>query len=270
MLKLNNKYYFKKMKLKKSLGQNFLRNEKIASKIIASAEIKNTDTVLEIGPGDGVLTEKIIKQADKIIAVEIDQRLIPVLQHKFRNFDKIEIIHGDILNMDLRPLVENLPYKLIANIPYYITSKILRIFLELQNPPTEMILMVQKEVAERIAAVPGKMSKLSVMVQYYAHPEILFYVDKKNFEPMPEVDSAIIKIVCKQQLKTDGERKDFFRIVRTGFCARRKTLINNLSNSLHLEKKEIALKLKKLNISSTARAQELSIQKWKELVKEIV
>jgi len=257
------------MKPKKSLGQNFLRDKKVLEKIIASAELSSDDLVIEIGPGEGVLTEKLAEKVSKVLAVEIDQNLIPVLQKKFDKNKNVEIIHEDILKINLSEIFKKLKttnYKLIANIPYYITSKIIRLFLELENPPIEMILMTQKEVAERIVEKPGKMSLLSVSVQYYAQPKILFAVSRNSFFPVPEVDSAVIKIGDIQKKKESQEEiKKFFRIVKAGFSAKRKTLINNLSNSLHLEKNIVEEKLKLAGLKSTVRAQELSIENWKKL-----
>ncbi len=252
------------------LGQNFLNNRAVIDKIIQSADLSSDDFVLEIGPGKGILTEKLAENSRQVIAVEIDRELLPTLQSRFANQSNVQIIHADILKINLPELLrENKisSYKLIANIPYYITAKIIRLFLETKIPPTEIILMVQKEVAEQIVAKPGRMSKLAVSIQYYAQPEILFTVDKKNFTPEPKVDSAVIKISDFQQTKREFSDK-FFRIVRAGFCARRKTLLNNLSNSLHLPKNEIAEKLKLADLSANSRAQELSVEDWKKLTKQ--
>jgi len=263
------------------LGQNFLEDKIIAEKIVEAADLKPSDFVIEIGPGKGILTEELAKRAKKIIAIEIDEKLVDYLKKKFSNQKNIEIINDDILKTNLSKLITNYKlsgyarsgearqitnYKIIANLPYYITSPIVRLFLETEYPPQEMILMVQKEVAERIVAPPGKMSILSVSIQYYAKPEILFYVNKESFNPVPKVDSAVIKITCNQQLTTHNkENEKFFRVIRAGFCARRKTLINNLSNSLQLDKKEVQEKIKAAGILPTARAQELSIEDWKKL-----
>lgn len=262
------------------LGQHFLRDLNIVKRIVNSAQLKTSDVVIEIGPGKGILTEELAKYAGKVIAIEIDKELSNLLNNKFSNKKNVEIINEDILKMNLskllgfkgstlevskvEPLIKS--YKVIANIPYYITAPIIKKFLESEYPPEEMILMVQKEVAERIIAKSGKMSILSVSIQYYAKPEILFYVDKEKFNPVPEVDSAVIRIsnIKNQNAKL---RNNFFRIVKAGFCAKRKTLVNNLSNSLHLDKKEVEEKLKKVGIGPTIRAQELNIEDWKKLSK---
>ena len=260
---------------KKSLGQNFLRDENVLQKIIQAANLKTDDLVLEIGPGEGALTEELAKKSGQVVAVEIDKNLSDNLQKKFHDKKNIKIINADILKTNLSELfsaykIQPINYKLVANIPYYITSMIIRFFLENKFPPQEMILMVQKEVAERIVSGPGQMSLLSVSVQYYAQPELIFYVDKKSFYPMPEVDSAVIKVArIKKQEESQDKRKEFFQIVRAGFSAKRKTLANNLSNSLHIPKEEAEGKIKKAGLKPTCRAQELSIKDWKKLVSVI-
>lgn len=249
------------------LGQHFLNNSAIIDQIISSSNLNNGDVVLEIGPGEGVLTSALSKTANKVIAIEIDEKLIPNLKERFANKKNVTIINDDILKINLPSLLkdnETKSYKLIANIPYYITSKIIRVFLEAQIPPEEIILMIQKEVAERAVAGPGKMSKLSASVQYYGEAEYLFTVGKENFNPPPEVDSAVIKISNIKKVSKEESRK-FFRVVRAGFCARRKTLANNISNSFHINKNEVQDKLKTAGISPAARAQELSIEEWREL-----
>lgn len=256
---------------KKSLGQNFLNNQEIVKRIIKDAKVSESDIVLEVGPGEGVLTEELAKKAKKVLAIEIDRELISFLAKKFENTNNLKVFEGDVLKVNLKELFQNeniSGYKLIANIPYYITSKIIRLFLETELQPKEIILMVQKEVAERIIAPPGKMSKLSVSVQYFAEAEMLFDVPRENFNPAPEVDSVIIRIFNIKRRGSEDD-KQFFKIVRSGFCARRKTLVNNLANSLHLPKKEVGDMLKSLNISLNTRAQELSVDDWKILVGEL-
>jgi len=239
--------------------------------------------VLEIGPGHGALTEKLAAVCKQVIAIELDERLIELLHTKFVGNENVEIISGDILKINLPELVnekifnlkaneasEAKSYKVVANLPYYITSPIIRLLLETKYPPTEMVVMVQKEVAERIVAKPGAMSILAVSVQYYAKAEFLFTVFKQSFEPMPKVDSAIIKmsVTSNQQLVTSDKEKTkkFFRIVKSGFSAKRKTLINNLSNGLQLEKKVVEEKLAQLGFSANTRAQELGVEDWRKLV----
>ncbi|PIR73269.1 MAG: ribosomal RNA small subunit methyltransferase A [Candidatus Moranbacteria bacterium CG10_big_fil_rev_8_21_14_0_10_35_21] len=270
---------------KKNLGQNFLKTNSIVKRIIESANLSADDFVIEVGPGEGVLTEELAKKAGKVLAIEIDHTLIKPLQKKFENKKNVEIINADILKINLPELLghEMSKYKVIANLPYYITSPIIRLFLETETPPQEMILMVQKEVAERIVASPseipaesrsakrisrgkpGQMSILAVSVQYYAKPEILFEVGKENFDPIPEVDSAVIKITNSECGIPNAETKKFFRVVKAGFSAKRKTLINNLSSSLHLEKKAVEEKIKAVGLKPTARAQELSVDDWEKI-----
>jgi 16S rRNA (adenine1518-N6/adenine1519-N6)-dimethyltransferase len=272
-------------KPKKSLGQNFLRDIAVLDKIIESANLSVADFVIEVGPGEGVLTERLMKRAKKVVAIEIDKDLALRLDSRLRGNDKVEIINADILEINLPELIEaktrqclvstdinNYPYKVIANIPYYITSPIIRLFLETKYPPTEMLLMVQKEVAERICAKAGKLSILALSVQYYATPELLFTVPKTAFFPVPEVDSAIIRITRNSNQETvnnEQEKKKFFKIVKAGFSAKRKTLVNNLSSSLQLEKAIIEEELKQIGISPNQRAQELQLEDWKSLSKSL-
>lgn len=249
------------------LGQNFLNNPLIVDKIADSANIQQDDFVLEIGPGKGILTEKLCQKARKVIAVELDRNLKELLEQKFKNRENPEIIFADILKLNIPEMLKERKiskYKLVANIPYYITSKIIRLFLETAVKPEEMILMIQKEVAQRIIAQPGEMSKLSASVQYYAETEILFDVEPSNFTPPPEVMSSVIRIKNIQS-KNPQESKQYFRLVRAGFCARRKTLLNNLSNSLGIDKKTVEEKLMELKLNPRIRAQELSVKNWQDL-----
>ena len=274
------------MKPKKYLGQNFLRDEKILKKIIEIASIKENDSILEVGPGTGALSFEIAKKTKNFIMVEKDKFLaekiardlqFPIIDMekqkeknwKFKN--KKGVIEGDILKINLVELIEKncfQNYKLVANIPYYITSPILRLFLETAYSPEEMILMTQKEVAERITAQPGQMSILSLSAQYYGRTELLFYVGRESFFPVPEVDSAVIKITPAKRNRKKEENKIFFRLVKAGFSSRRKTLLNNLSNSFHLDKKIVEEKIKKAKFNPAQRAQELSVRDWEEIVNQ--
>ncbi len=263
----------KKFKHKKSLGQNFLTNDDIIERIVDSSEIENS-VVIEIGPGEGVLTEALAGTAQKVIAVELDNRLIPQLQEHFGDYDNVVIVHGDILHMNVEELVSQYAptgkYKVVANIPYYITAPIIRLFLELSRSPQEIVLMVQKEVAERLSAEPGQMSLLAVSAQYYADVKYLFTVGKEDFNPVPKVDSAIIQLKIKKEISKNEDTKDFFRVVKIGFSAKRKTLSNNLANGFHLYKKDIESILLSLELKNNVRAQELSIAQWQELSQKII
>jgi len=274
------------MKPKKYLGQNFLRDEKILKKIVEIASIKENDSILEVGPGTGALSFEIAKKTKNFIMVEKDKFLaekiardlqFPIIdmeKQKEKNWkfeNKKGVIEGDILKINLVELIEKncfQNYKLVANIPYYITSPILRLFLETAYSPEEMILMTQKEVAERITAQPGQMSILSLSAQYYSRTELLFYVGRESFSPVPEVDSAVIRITPAKKNRKKEENKIFFRLVKAGFSSRRKTLLNNLSNSFHLDKKIVAEKIKKAKFNPAQRAQELSVRDWEEIVNQ--
>ena len=252
------------MKPKKSLGQNFLKSEKIAEEIVEAGEVGPNDVVLEVGPGKGILTEKLLEKAKKVIAVEKDEQLAEFLKEKFKNNPKLEIIRGDILKfspMSRRDLDIG-RYKIIANIPYYITSHLLRTFLESDYQPSLMVLMVQKEVAERIVA-KGKLARrrggesiLSISVKTYGRPEIIRKVPAGYFSPAPKVDSAVIKIsgISKNFFQNIGEKK-FFEIVKKGFSQKRKMLINNLK----AKKDDFTA----CNIDKKARAENLSLEQWK-------
>jgi len=254
----------------KRLGQNFLVDEGILKKIVEAAELSKNDIVLEVGPGIGSLTVELAKRVKKVIAVEKDQDLVRILKElldcwKVRN---VRIVEGDIRKIENCKLkIENC-YKVVANIPYYLTSPLIRKFLEASNAPKEMILMVQKEVAQRICAKPPKMSILAVSVQFYAKPEIISFVSKKSFWPQPKVDSAIIKI--KPLINADKRLINadlFLKTVKTGFSQPRKQLANNLSNGLKMDKGKVKNWLLKNNIQPTQRAETLTIEDWLKLLK---
>jgi len=258
------------------LGQNFLTNGKIAQQIIESANLSTRDNVLEIGPGTGILTKYLAEKAGNILAVEIDKKLVEHLRRDAINRvstprnDNIEIIEGDILKINLPKLIEEnnfQSYKIVANLPYYITSKIIRLLLETKYPPTEMILMIQKEVGERIIALDGKESILSISVKFYAKPEILFEVGRENFEPVPKVDSAVIRITRKNKMP-DIDIKNFFSLVHAGFSAKRKILTNNLANLGH-PRAELLEILKESGLEPTIRAEKLGVEDWLKLCKNL-
>ncbi|PJE58312.1 MAG: ribosomal RNA small subunit methyltransferase A [Candidatus Portnoybacteria bacterium CG10_big_fil_rev_8_21_14_0_10_36_7] len=250
------------MPTKKHLGQNFLNDPEVSNKIIELANIEPSDTILEIGPGYGVLTQEIINRAKKVIAVEKDQTLIPKLQKKFQGHENLEIIMGDILK--IFPTLTLSSYKVVANIPYYLTAYLLRLILENPNPPQQMTLMLQKEVAERICGSTPNLTLLAVSAQYFSEPTYCLTVKKKSFNPIPKVDSAILQITNIVK-KNEKERTDFFKIVRAGFSQPRKLAINNLSSKLELSKNDIIEIFNKLGINQKTRPQEISVSLWKKI-----
>jgi 16S rRNA (adenine1518-N6/adenine1519-N6)-dimethyltransferase len=268
---------------KRSLGQNFLRDETYLDRIVVAAELISTDTVLEIGPGMGVLTRRLAAEAGRVIAVELDDRLIDLLQKEFATQPHVSVVHGDILELDPVQLVDDRQvdnqksriqnpksYKVVANLPYYITSAVLRHVLEASVRPTLAIVMVQKEVAERICAAPGDLSLLAVSVQFYAEPRIVDYVPAAAFHPRPKVDSAVLRLdIRPQPAVADVVPEAFFRIVRAGFSQKRKQLLNTLSAGLHLPKPEAAAALNAADIDPKRRAETLSLEEWGALTRRL-
>jgi len=252
----------------KKYGQNFLIDPEPIEKMILAAEIKKTDAVVEIGPGFGVLTFALAERAKKVLTFEIEKKLENYWRENVP--DNVEIIWGNVLNSPLLRrgaifLARGGSYKVAANLPYQITSPVIRAFLEAENPPETMVLMVQKEVAERICAKPGDMSVLSVAVQYYAEPKIIAIVPRANFWPEPKVDSAIIVLKVYKVIKFI-KSEEFFRLVKAGFANRRKFLIKNLLPVAGKKNKDELKKIfASIGLSETARAQELSVEKWQAL-----
>lgn len=257
-------------------GQNFLINRDVLDDMIAAADLKKDDIILEVGPGFGVLTLELAQRVKKVIAIEQDKILINALQENLEkeNIKNVEIVEGNILQLPTthyQLLTTN--YRIVSNLPYQITSRFLRQFLAEENKLQDMTIMVQKEVAERICAKPGDMSLLAASVQFYGQPKIVRNVSKECFWPEPKVDSAILRIVLPPSLKLrrakEIDEKYFFKIVRNGFLHRRQKLVNNLSNAFRLDKKNLELTLKEMGISENARAQELSVEQWIKLSKRI-
>lgn len=255
----------------KNLGQNFLIDRQVAKKIIEAADLSPSDNVLEIGPGFGTLTSMLAPKIKKIIAIEKDPKMPEALRETLKDFNNIEIIQADILKLDPKTYLLS-PYKIVANLPYYITSPLIRKFLEsVELSPTLITLMVQKEVAQRICAKPPNMSILAISVQFYAEAKIISYVSKKSFWPQPKVDSAIIKI--KPQVKTNKKEINndlFFKVVRAGFSQPRKQLINNLSKELKIDKIKTREWLLKNKIQPTQRAERLNVEDWIALSKNLL
>lgn len=254
----------------KKYGQNFLINTEPIEKIIEATDIKKDDVVVEVGPGFGVLTLSLAEKASKVLAFEIEKRLEPYWAEQAEQYKNIEIVWGNVLReVESQNSIKTLQsYKVVANLPYQITSNAIRTFLEMENKPELMVLMVQKEVAQRICAPAGEMSVLAVSVQYYGEPEIIAYVPKANFWPIPAVDSAVIRIRIKNDdLRIKDNTEEFFKIVKAGFASRRKMLIKNLSSVA--DKNKLRDIFKELNIDEKARAQELSVGEWRELVAKV-
>lgn len=256
------------IRLSKKKGQNFLIDRNILDKIVKAADLKKFDTVLEVGPGLGTLTIELAKKVKKVTAVEIDQNIADVLKQNLEGLENVEVVVGDILDQNLELRIKNLEYKVVANIPYQITSKVIRQFLEAENKPTEMTLMVQKEVGDRIMATDKKESLLSISVKYYCDPKILFTVSKNCFFPKPKVDSAIIKLANIRERK-DVEAKKFFKIVKAGFLHKRRQLAVNLSKELKIDKKKIEKIFEKNSLDLKVRAEDLNLENWILLVNNL-
>jgi 16S rRNA (adenine1518-N6/adenine1519-N6)-dimethyltransferase len=266
-------------KPKKRLGQHFLIDEAALECILSAAELSPGDIVVEVGPGLGILTEGLAKQGAKVIAVELDSKLVALLKKRLAVFPNVKIVHADILELTPQQLwQDNLTaselargYKVIANLPYYITSPVLSYFLEAQPHPSKMVVMVQKEVGEAIAAAPGKMRLLSVKTQFYSQPAIIAHVPAASFYPPPKVDSVILRldVYSHPPLIQSGvsDVAGFFDIVRHGFSAPRKQLRNSLAHSLEMPPSQVASLLEKADIEAKRRAETLSLEEWMKLWK---
>lgn len=256
----------------KSRGQNFLIDKNIINKLILEAQLQANDLVLEIGPGLGILTEQLLTAVKQVIAIEIDRKLVVFLQEKFASAiksQKLILIESDILKANLPALgFSDFNFKLVANLPYSLTSKIFRLFLEIGPRPSSMVVMVQKEVAQRLMAQSGEMNLLSLSTQLYSYPQMLFEVKANSFWPIPEVDSAVVKL----NLKTNINPQDYkllFRLARIGFAAKRKQLHNNLAGGLRINKTIIKEIITDLGWEENLRAQNLSVDDWIALTKNI-
>jgi 16S rRNA (adenine1518-N6/adenine1519-N6)-dimethyltransferase len=252
---------------RKSLGQHFLTDRRVLQRILAAASLSSTDTVVEVGAGMGVLTEALTSKAGKVVAVEIDKELCGHLHHRLAACPNVTPVCADILSLPPGELLTtaraSAPYVVVANLPYYIASAVLRHFLESAQPPTRMIVMVQAEVAQSIAAPPGRMSLLSVGVQFYAQARVLFYVPPRAFRPPPKVRSAVIRLdVRPEPAVAVDDRQAFFQLVKAGFAARRKQLRNALALGLGIEPASARGLLETADIDPSRRAQTLSLDEW--------
>lgn len=246
---------------KKSLGQNFLFDENVLARIVAAAAVTPFEPVLEIGPGLGSLTRVLAKTAASVTAVELDQRFLPILAHELAYFDNVRLIHGDILEQNLDALFAQ-PYKVVANVPYYITGAILRHLLSAQQKPTTVVMTVQKEVAERVTAVPPNMSLLAVSTQLYAVPELISNIKAGAFWPRPDVDSAVLRLTLfPEPLLPFAEEKKFFALVKAGFSQKRKQLKNNL-RQLGYNQDEVTAVLQAAGVDGRRRAETVTLDEW--------
>nr|WP_206529719.1 16S rRNA (adenine(1518)-N(6)/adenine(1519)-N(6))-dimethyltransferase RsmA [Brevibacillus sp. SYP-B805] len=257
---------------KKSLGQNFLIDTNILHNIVETAQLDKEKGVIEIGPGIGALTEQLGRAAGKVVAVEIDQRLLPILDETLGPYPNIEIVHGDVLEIDLHRLIRERfsgyqKISVVANLPYYVTTAILMKLLEERLPLEHIVVMIQKEVADRIAAKPGTKDygSLSVAAQFYAEAEVAMVVPASVFVPRPHVDSAVIKLTLRKQPPVEvADEALFFRVVRASFAQRRKTLLNNLQHNLFTkeQKDQVIQLLAAAGIDPARRGETLSLQEF--------
>ena len=262
------KYNFR---FSKGLGQNFLIDGNIVRKICEEGEVSKEDDILEIGPGIGTLTEELSYKANKVVAVELDKSLFPILDETLAGCNNVEIVPGDILKIDLSKLFsekfESENIKIVANLPYYITTPIIGRLLEEELDIDSILVMVQSEVAERMKASPGTKDygSLSVFVQYYTDPEIVLSVPKTAFIPRPNVDSAVIKLKIRKEKIELKDRETFFKVVKAAFSQRRKTILNSLSSGLKTDKATIRAILEKADIDPKLRAENLTIEDFSKI-----
>jgi len=241
----------------KRLGQNFLIDKRVLENIVSVADLNKADVVLEIGPGIGTLTQELAKKAKRVVAVEKDTKMVDILKETLANFDNVEIVNEDILKYKVD--LDN--YKVVANIPYYLTSILIRQLLENDNPPSNIILTIQKEVAQRICAKVPDMNLLAISVQFYADVKIREHISKNSFWPSPKIDSAVIEIKpSAKNIKTDFNL--FFKIVKAGFSHPRKQLVNNLTSGLKISREVVEKWLSENNIKPSQRAETLDVKDW--------
>jgi 16S rRNA (adenine1518-N6/adenine1519-N6)-dimethyltransferase len=253
---------------KKSLGQNFLHDPNLLQKIVATAELRPNDTALEIGPGTGTLTVLLAQAARRVIAIEVDERLKPVLDRALESYSNVWVIYQDVLTVDIPMLVRPDDYVVVANLPYYITSAILRHLLENDHPPRRLVLTVQMEVAERLTAQPPDMSLLSVSVQFFGQPRIVTRLKPGVFWPRPDVDSAVVRIDTYDRPPVDvPDSKTFFRVARAGFGQKRKQLKNSISSGLGLNAEATNALFEAAGIDPRRRAETLSLDEWAALTR---
>ena len=256
----------------KGLGQNFLINPTVCPRMAEMGNAQPGWGMIEIGAGVGVLTAELAQRADKVVCIEIDSRLLPILDETLAEYNNIKIVNQDVLKVDLHKLIDeeftNMPVAVCANLPYYITSPIIMNLLESRLPISSLTVMVQKEAAQRICAMPGsrEVGAVSIAVRYYCEPKVLFQVSRGSFMPAPDVDSTVIRLDIRKQPAVDVKREeDFFRVVKAAFSQRRKTLSNTLSSGLSMNKTQIAELLERAGVASNLRAEQLSMQQFADI-----
>lgn len=255
---------------KKKLGQNFLHDPGALEKIVTTAELMREDTVLEVGPGTGTLTKFLAESVRRVLAVEIDERLKPILDDELVDYPNVWVVYQDILALDVAALLQPDDYIVVANVPYYITSAILRHLLDVEHKPRRLVLTVQHEVAERLVAQPDDMSLLAVSVQFYGQPHIVNRLKPAAFWPRPDVDSAVVRIDVYDQPPVDvPDDTTFFEVVRAGFGQKRKQLKNSLGSGLGLATGEAADLLEIAEIDPRRRAETLSLVEWAALTRAV-
>ncbi len=255
----------------KSLGQNFLINPSVCPRMAEAAVQGDNVGVLEIGPGIGVLTNELLKRASKVVAVELDKRLLPVLDETLSEYDNLKVVNADVMKLDLHRLIEDefgsMEVAVCANLPYYITSPIIMKLLEDRLNVSSVTVMVQKEAAVRLCAEPGSRdsSAITAAVRYYCDPELLFHVSAGSFMPAPKVDSAVIRLGLREPSVHPKDEALLFRVIRGAFAQRRKTVLNSLSSSLSLDKGELSDILCKAGVDPSARAERLTLQNFSDI-----
>ena len=273
------KFLMKKYQISanKNLGQNFLIDENVIQNIIDSAQISENDFVIEIGPGLGTLTSQLVEKAGKVIAIELDQKMVKILQERFSLYSNFQLLNEDVLKVDLKTLIEKentqkCPVKIVANLPYYITTPIIMKLLEEKLPIQNITVMVQKEVADRLTAIPGEKNTgaITYCVYYYCEPKQIMLVPNTSFIPEPKVNSEVIQLNIRQnppvQLKNETV---FFKIVKASFMQRRKTLLNGLTNAGIISKERMREILNKMQLPETVRGEDLSIEQFAQIANEL-
>ncbi len=255
------------IRAKKGLAQHFLVDEEALQQVVDAGGLTPDDTVIEIGAGLGVLTRELAKHAGKVIAIELDENLAKALSKELAGSSNVTVVHGDVLDINPADLVgADAPYKVVANIPYYITGAILRHFVEAPNKPALVVLMLEKEQAQSVVARPGKMSVLGISVQLYGRPQIVAFVPANSFYPAPKVDSAILRVdIYPRPAVGMTSAEHFFKVVRAGFSARRKQLHNALSRRLNMPGQAVTDVLRRAEIDPMRRAQTLTLEEWARL-----